>query len=358
MVNKNELQIETESLEDEVTQVYDIATYPSDFTLTGIVDMLNDKDIMIPDFQREFIWNIRQSSLLIDSFLMGLPVPPVFFYIDEENRNIVIDGQQRILSVAFFFEGFFGAETKQGKRKVFRLAGLDKNSPYFNKRFNDLDDTDQRKLRNAVLRAVNIRQLGPSEDAENTSMYHIFERLNTGGTPLKSQEIRNCVFRGEIVQALRKLNEDKYWRQILGKPDSDKHQRDIELILRIFALYGRHNKYEKPMKEFMNKAMKANRKADSKRFKSFAKLFPRVTQLIVKKLGEKPFHLKGPLNASALDSVFCTILNNVESLPNNLQKRFSKLKADDGFDLSTYESTSDKKVLQKRFSYAKSFLID
>ena len=95
---------EEEILEEEETQeegevyvTFDIATYPSDFTLAGIYQMWKDIDIVIPDFQREFVWSIKQSSLLIESFLLGLPVPPVFFYIDEDNSNLVIDGQQRIL---------------------------------------------------------------------------------------------------------------------------------------------------------------------------------------------------------------------------------------------------------------------
>ena len=173
-------------------------SYPSDLTLRGIHEMWNDGDIIIPEFQREFVWTIRQSSLLIDSFLSGLPVPQIFFYIDEENKNLVIDGQQRILSVVFFLEGYFGFENLQGRRQVFRLTGLDGRSPYHNKRYEDLGESEKRKLRSSVLRVVNIRQLAPKED--NTSVYHIFQRLNTGGTPLRPQEIRNCVFRGEFAK--------------------------------------------------------------------------------------------------------------------------------------------------------------
>src|SRR5688572_31709995 len=120
-----DLEIEDEPDDGEVSVVYDIATYPSDYTLSGIAQMWKDGDIQIPDFQREFVWSMNQSSLLIDSFLCGLPVPSVFFYIDEENKNLVIDGQQRILSVVFYMDGYFGNETTQGKRQVFRLTGLD-----------------------------------------------------------------------------------------------------------------------------------------------------------------------------------------------------------------------------------------
>ena len=183
-----------ESSEDEIVTVsYDIATYPSDFTLSGITDMWNNGNIVIPEFQREFVWTIKQSSLLIDSFLRGLPVPPVFFYIDEENKNLVIDGQQRILSIVFFMEGYFGRESTHGKRAVFRLRGIGEKNTYLNKRFVDLEESDQRKLKQTVLRAVNIRQIRPQ--GEGTSAYHIFERLNTGGTPLRPQEIRNSVLR-------------------------------------------------------------------------------------------------------------------------------------------------------------------
>ncbi|HET7687260.1 MAG TPA: DUF262 domain-containing protein, partial [Candidatus Macondimonas sp.] len=69
-----EMEVEDETEDESVSVVYDIATYPSDFTLSGIKQMWTDGDIQIPDFQREFVWTIRQSSLLIDSFLCGLPV--------------------------------------------------------------------------------------------------------------------------------------------------------------------------------------------------------------------------------------------------------------------------------------------
>ena len=128
MSGDDELDLAAEPEEEEEYVQYDIATYPSDYTLSGIQELWNAEDLVIPDFQREFVWTMKQSSLLIESFLMGLPVPSVFFYIDEVNKNFVIDGQQRILSVIFFFEGYFGAETDQGKRQVFRLTGFRKRA--------------------------------------------------------------------------------------------------------------------------------------------------------------------------------------------------------------------------------------
>lgn len=353
----NELDLEIdETQEDESLVTYDIATYPSDFTLSGIVDMWQKGDITIPEFQREFVWSIRQASLLIESFLLGLPVPPVFFYIDDQNRNLVIDGQQRILSTAFFFEGYFGVESIQGKRQVFRLQGLDSRSPYYQKRFNELSDSDQRKLRNTVLRSINVRQLSPS--GENTSVYHIFERLNTGGTPLKPQEIRNVVFRGNFVSVLRELNHDQHWRSLLGKKTLDKHQTDVELVLRVFSLSQRADVYEKPMKEFVNKSMRKHQQGNSADVRRFQKFFPLTTRLLEEKLGEKPFHLRGRLNTSALDSVFCTVMDNIQEIPQDLESRYQALKDNPEFEELTTIGTTDTAIVRKRFNLVRRYLLD
>jgi hypothetical protein len=351
-----DLEIEDSVDDEEVSVVYDIASYPSDFTLAGIAQMWRDGDIEIPDFQREFVWTIKQSSLLVDSFLCGLPVPSVFFYIDEHNKNLVIDGQQRILSVVYFLEGYFGNESTQGKRQVFRLSGLDQRSPYFNRRFVDLEETDQRKLKQSVLRAVNIRQLNPT--GEGTSAYHIFERLNTGGTPLKPQEIRNCVFRGALTTKLKEANKDQNWRKILGKQPIDKHQTDVEILLRLFALAGAVEKYEKPMKEFLNAAMKRHVDGTSKKAGLFFATFPKVTSLITSALGEKPFHLRGPLNASALDAVMCVLIEHPNELKvSDLAKRYDELRMNPDFRDLTLLATTDTRTLRARVQLAREVLL-
>lgn len=354
--SEEDIEIEDELEEDDISLEYDIATYPSDFTLAGITQMWKDKDITIPDFQREFVWSIRQSSLLIDSFLSGLPVPPVFFYIDEKNKNLVIDGQQRILSVVFFFEGYFGKESTQGKRQVFRLTGLGEKSAYHKKRFDDLDESDQRKLKQAVLRAVNIRQLSPSD--EGTSAFHIFERLNTGGTPLRPQEIRNVVYRGKFNQLLKDANKDENWRKIIGKPYLDKHQKDVEFLLRVFSLVNASGNYEKPMKEFINVAMKKHANGKSQKVTSFFEVFPKIVDAVAKALGSKPFHLRGPLNVSALDSVLSVIIENHDKIDENkLQERYKALKADSEFEEHTSYNTTDSKTVQARINVVKKYLM-
>ena len=100
------------------------------FTLEVLHKKWKDKEIEIPDFHRQFVWKQVKSSKLIESFLIGLPVPSIFLYTERETQKfLVIDGQQRLRSVFYFFEGFFGEEMK-GRRTVFQLKGLSDKSKY------------------------------------------------------------------------------------------------------------------------------------------------------------------------------------------------------------------------------------
>lgn len=348
---ENELKVEVEAEEDDgdVFAKFRIKSYPSDLPLFGIAKMHEDGDIVIPDYQRGFVWSIEQSSLLIDSFLCGLPIPPVFFYRDEDQKNVVIDGQQRIMSVVFYLNGFFGKENARGQRKVFRLSGdAISSSPHNGKSFVDLDVPSQRMLKQAVLRAMIIEQLDPQ--GETSSAYHIFERLNTGGTPLRPQEIRNCVFQGKFNDALKKANEDKNWRKILGKLDHDKRQKDVELLLRVFALAVSGDRYEKPMKEFLNVQMKKqNISKDNGEAKGFFKSFTKVADVVATSMGRAPFHLRGPLNGSALDSVMSVLIKNAHRLDGiDVKKRFDVLCTDDEFLESTWGKTTDTRTVRAR----------
>ena len=354
--DEDDLIIDQEEEESSGYVKYDIATYPSDLTLGVIHEMKNDGEITIPKFQRNFVWNIKQSSLLIESFLLGLPVPQVFFYIDNEHKNLVLDGQQRIMSVVFFFEGYFGHENLQGRRQVFRLTGLSEHSPYKGKRFEDLDEADKRRLKGSVLRAVNIRQLSPHDSS--TSMYHIFERLNTGGTPLKPQEIRNCVFHGGLVDILQDLNELPIWREIIGQQKLNKFQRDVEMILRVFAMADNGKNYDKPMKEFLNKQMGEHKSGKTKRSVQFQDRFKSTISLVHNKLPEKPFHVRGPINLAALDSILAALISKPGKVRSDLSVGYQELIENPEYQDAIFYNTSDNVAVQKRLALAEKYLLD
>lgn len=344
-------QIEiNEEIEEEAYVEYDIATYPSDYTLDSLQQMYDRNDIVVPPFQRKYVWNIQQASLLVESFLLGLPVPPLFLYVTDENKSEVIDGQQRLLSMMYFLEGYFGEGDKKGKRQIFRLTGLSDKSPFRGKRFSDLEEKFQRKLRSSVLRAINIRQLNPIKG--NTSVFHIFERLNTGGTRLQPQEIRNVVFRGDIVDHLRSLNTLDAWRNIVGLDVEDKYQRDVELILRFLSLYRQWENYEKPMKEYLNKKMQEHRKFASKIDTEFELKLPSALQLIISALGRKPFRPKRVINTAILEAVVVSILENEDITVDKLRANYQVLLDNEGFQQTIQGATTDTKQVKDRLRIA------
>lgn len=340
--------------EEEAYVEYDIATYPSDNTLDSLSQMSARGDIIIPEYQRKYVWSIKQASLLVESFLLGLPVPPLFLYVNDENKYEVIDGQQRLTSMLYYLEGYFGKPDAKGKRAIFKLSGISEKSPFKNKSFAELEEKHQRKLRSSVLRAINVKQLNPTEN--NTSVFHIFERLNTGGTTLRPQEIRNVVFRGRIVSALQELNELPLWRTILGEKSNDKFQGDVELILRLYSLFRKWEGYEKPMKEYLNKQMAKNSRFNAADAEEFTRRFPEAVKVVVDALGNKPFRPKRVINAAVLESVMLTILENPGITSEHLKERYQILMADIGFQAVIRGPTTDTKMVKDRLGIAAGML--
>lgn len=353
-------KIQSEEADQESSPAsFEVVTYPADFTLEVLVGKLKAEpnrpaEIQIPGFQRKFVWTQVQASKLIESFLLGLPVPAIFMYTDRDNIQMVVDGQQRLKSVGYFFEGYFGPEDR-GRRPVFRLIGLNERSPYLNKTCKDLERDDPivyRKLKDGVLRAFIIKQLNPTD---NTSVFHVFERLNTGGTFLKGQEIRNCVFAGQFNLLLNSLNLTESWRAIFGK-SLDKRQRDVELVLRFLALLHNSEKYEKPMKDFLSDFMKRHQNPKESVLKSFEKEFVATSDKVVEYLGAKPFHVRTGLNAAVFDCVFVAFADNWTKIPANIKDRFKALKANPKFGERTSSATTDKEAVADRLKLARSIL--
>lgn len=354
MAEEDEEQLEiVEEHDDEPYVEFDISVAPSDPSLELLATQIERGDIIVPFYQRKFVWKIDQSSRLIESFLMGLPVPQVFLYENDNGVLEVIDGQQRLMSVKYFIEGYFGEADEKGKRQVFRLKGLSERSEFNGKTFEELPSRYQRKLRNSTLRAINIRQLTPSGTGD--SVFHIFERLNTGGTQLKPQEIRNAVYRGEIVDRLWALNENTEWQSILGLKKPDRNQKDVELVLRLLSLYNNWRSYEKPMLTHLNKFMKNNRDFTSADAESFSSRFAHVTQLVEKSL-DKPFRPKGVINSAVLEAVMITLLEDRSIDSARLSAGYEKLLKDPEFLERITGGTTDTLMVQRRIEICKQII--
>lgn len=366
---KNDKFIETAPDEEEEIdappQPYEILTYPADFTLEGLVLKVGNDEIRNAPGQRGFVWKQPAASKLIESFLLGLPVPPVFFYQDRDGKLLVVDGQQRLRSITSFFSGWFGDKEAGDKVVPFELVGLHPKSPFLGATFQSLKDTDEQvfnRFKNAVLRAFVMKQIDPADD---TSIFQVFERLNTGGMVLQGQEIRNCIYEGGFNGLLKELNMLDIWRQIVGRKAVDKRMRDVELVLRFFALFYDVRKYKKPMKLFLNTFMKTRRNLLKETQEEFTDLFSHTAMTVVKYLGPKPFHIRRGLNAAVYDSVFTAFARRRDNFgggkdtPANIarvQENYARLLEDEDYNLWVSRATTDRDVVPRRLDKAEQIL--
>lgn len=336
--------------EEQETVSYHISSYPADLTLKGYLDKWDAGQLTIPDFQRAYVWDQVKASKLIESFLLGLPVPGVFLYKDRtSNKMAVIDGQQRILSAIRYFKNEFG-------ERIFRLKKVEPR--WEGKTYGELAEADQLQLDDTVLRATVVQQLDPKDD---TSIYHIFERLNTGGINLNPMEIRKCVYYGDIYNLLERLNRLNPWRELLGKPKEDKRLRDVELVLRVLALWEDWRQYEKPMKGFLNSYMAKKRKLSEGEREAFIEAaearFSETVDFVRGALGSKPFHLRGRLNYAVMDSTLSAALDLDKQEKEEFKKRFSGLLDDKEYLESATINTSDERTLTRRFAMSFKYLV-
>ena len=348
---------ETEEPETEEQDVitYRISYYPADITLKGYLDKWNSKQLKIPPFQRSYVWDQVKASKLIESFLLGLPVPGIFLYKERETNKLqVIDGQQRILSIVRFFKNEFN-------ENIFRLK---KVSPRWDgKTYQELDEADQLLLDDTVLRATVVQQLDPDDDS---SIYHIFERLNTGGINLNPMEIRKCVYGGEFFTLLEELNTLPEWRKIIGKTKPDKRLRDVELILRILALSHAWKTYKKPMKVFLSGYMTEQKKivdklsdeAKKEFINKLQKKFQKTCVYVLEQLGEQPFHLHKRLNYAAMDSTMSAAFKARRANVANLKPRYDAMLKDEAYKDFIVKNTSDENIIFDRFTKAIRYLTE
>ena len=332
---------ETEPSDDEEPQNvrFEISSYPTDFTVRVMYEKWESGQLVIPDYQRRYVWNLPQASRLIESFLLGLPIPQVFLYREHSGPELyVVDGHQRLATIAHFYRGLFS------NGRAFRLRGV---SPAWDgKTYSELSENDRLTLDDSTLRSIVIRQIQPND---NSSVYQIFERLNTGGTQLNPMEIRRAIFRRGANALLDRLNENPDWRALIGMLKPDPRFRDVEIALRVVALSKDWREYSKPMKGFISAYMRHLDEADEEQTRRLEEQFSKACSFVRAELGDKPFHLRQRLNLAALDAVMACSVELVDSLKPGISSAYEKLKADKTFNEMVTHNTSDASVVQERF---------
>ncbi len=298
---------------------YDITSYGADIDAEGFVNRLDREDVYIPPFQRDYVWSQREASRFIESLLLGLPVPGVFLAKERDSaRLLVIDGQQRLKSLHFFFKGFFNPQKEASRQTVFDLKHV--QDQFLGKTFEKLTDDQRITLRNSIIHATIVKQDAPEGD--QSSIYHIFERLNAEGRKLSPQQIRVAIYHGFVVDSLHTLNGHESWRTIYGK--KSKVLKDEELILRFLALYHFASDYKQPMKEFLNESTEKFIANGPEEIKKSENLFRETINYIHDAIGSKAFKPDRAINAAVYDSVMVGTASRLQSQSHPSQSDYKR----------------------------------
>ncbi|QSO52342.1 DUF262 domain-containing protein [Alicyclobacillus curvatus] len=215
-----------------------------DFTLHNLRQVISDKSYLniSPSYQRRNRWDRRKRSLLIESFLLNIPVPPIYLYERDYNSYEVMDGLQRLQTINDFIDN------------KFRLIGLEFWSELNGKKYDELPDVLRKGLLRRTLSAiVLLAESSRPEDSDVDVRMVLFRRLNTGGIQLNAQELRNALYPGHFNDMLLRVSRSSIFTDIWGIPprtiDEDENpperllrnrlyrtMGDCEIVLRFFAI--------------------------------------------------------------------------------------------------------------------------
>lgn len=302
------LDIPAEEQEDFYSDddLFKIQSWGADLSFRELISRYDEDELIKPELQRHYVWDKSEASRFIDSILLGLPVPSIFLAKTKNEKLLIVDGYQRLMTVRDYVKGIF---SKDGK--VFKLSRSEKvHSKWKGKAFAELDDDEQRRIRNTTIHAIIFMQRSP--ETGDTSLYQVFERINSSGKTLLPQEIRNCVYQGPLNTLLLQLNENQTWRQLFGRHEIDNRMRDVEYILRFFALssdeiiHSDNAPSRISLKKYLNQYMDANN--DKSVIDELERKFINAIQKTHDALGDSAFHNISQTNPDQLVDRFSPTL--------------------------------------------------
>lgn len=274
-----------------------IQQYKTDVGFRTLVEGVNENLYIIPRYQRKYRWSKAQVIALVESLVRGLPIPPIYTCRNKENQLEILDGQQRILSLFFYYIGYYLDRKKnnsvdfteiQVENCTFKEALIsqlsleelhiqlkNEDEQEFNVDYADLPMEMKRRIDYTSITVIEIKI--DIEEQRTKVLRKIFENLNARGSLLTQQELRNGIYVCEFYDMLQEYNRhDERWRKIWGKEDAA--ERDMETLLRLCALKkyvslekkdsanfnffieNYHSSYTKLLDRFSEDAMKFDKK--------------------------------------------------------------------------------------------------
>jgi hypothetical protein len=328
-----------------------------DYSVNFLVDLMSGnlpKIVLEVPFQRNYIWKDERASQLIESVIMNVPIPPLYFAEEESNRWLVIDGLQRLNSIKNYFENEFSLKNLE---IIKELEGL---------KYKDLPPKAKDLLNDGLLRVNVIKK-----DSHPDIKYDIFMRLNKGSVTLNYQELRNCLFRGHLNESIKKfVKENKEFQQLLNLKKEHDRYLDVEYVLRIIALTenlaineeGEYyiKNYNGRMVNFINNFMESKSKISLDDANSYITNFKSTIDKVIAVFGIsdsfKDLTLEKPRFNRAIGEFICLSFSQFEltDLQENKGEIISTLKrllsTNIDFKQSISQRTSDADIVNKRIN--------
>jgi Protein of unknown function DUF262 len=349
--------------EEVIPFTYSITSYGADYPVDSLVKRIENQDIIVPTFgrqptedseivgfQREYVWPRPKADRFIESLLLGLPVPGIFLVKEPSGVLLVLDGHQRLYTLRAFYEGVIHGQE-------YRLANVQER--FQGKRYKELDTEDRRRLDDSIIHATIVRQDEPTQD--QSSIYVIFERLNTGGVNLQPQEIRVALYHGEFVRVLHELNDVDKWRALYGR--KSRRLKDMELILRFFAFFYYADNYQSPMKDFLNGYMATNQRLDRQSETELKEIFCQTTSILSEAIGQRAFRPRTVVNAAVVDSLMTGVATRLAVKGpirdrNQFKEKYEQLLKDKEYIAAVESGTSQEVSVRTRLGLAKQVFAD
>ncbi|MCU7554665.1 DUF262 domain-containing protein [Alteromonas sp. ASW11-19] len=330
-----------------------LLTETYDFSIATLTSQLKEKAIIIPDFQREYVWNRAQASRLIESLIIQCPIPVIYLNQEKDERLSVIDGNQRLTSINLFLDD------------KFPLQGLTAYPELDGSLFSDLDPRFRRHIQHRTLRCITILK-----ETHPQIKFDVFERINTGAVQLNPQEVRHGVFHGPLMKLIDELGNEKTWKRISGHRN-DKRMKGSELLLRYFAFLYSQSKYKKPLKSFLNEFSSEFQNIDEDQSLKWKSNFYRTVEVVDYLFGDISFKLIDEdlkpsvrnVNSALFDAVMVGVsklgvtLEQVESLDkDNFLRNYAELINAEKFKSAITSGTSATASVNYRINTFQEFL--
>ncbi len=361
---------------------FELVSIPNDFNTKTMVQFIESGAFGIPQFQRRYVWDLKRASRLMESIILGLPIPQIFLYEKDQNDFLVIDGQQRLLSLYFFVKGRFPRKKMQGwhasngysGNKIrdmplldddyfmdFKLdlrdAGSEERNQLHRHSYDELNDQTRNKFDMRTIRNVIIRQMNPKG---YESMYEIFNRLNSGGVTLAPQEIRNCMYESKFYSMLYKANTREEWRRLIGRDEPDARMKDVEILLRGFAMLIKGGSYRPSMLKFLNSFSNEAKSYDATKVDGLERLFDSFLDKN-REFPEDILRISGRFSPMLFEAAFvasCTDrIDQSDARTINVDQMHT-LKENAVFKEATRLKTTDKSSVDTRLKLARSILMN